>query len=86
MLSKREAQLQRWHLTITRLEGAVHGVGSQKDFEALVYLDELKLLHAIAQSKLEEYKSSDHPKRRQLRAGLNRAWSDLGVAIDNLDL
>jgi hypothetical protein len=83
ILLKRETQLRKWHQVTTRLASSIHGVGDQKDFDALVYIDELKLLCAIAQSKLDEYKSADRPNRCQQEAGLKRAWDDLGEAVEN---
>jgi hypothetical protein len=82
---KLEAQLRGWRLRIARLAGAVHGVGTQKDFDALVYIDELKVLHAVAWSKLDEFKVAEGADRRRLEAGLKSAWSDLEAAVENLD-
>jgi hypothetical protein len=79
-----EAQLTKWRLRIARLAGAVHGVGNRKDFDALVYIDELKLLHAIARWKLDEFKAAGGEERSVLKAGLNGAWSDLELALENL--
>jgi hypothetical protein len=84
VLKMMEAQLTKWRLHIARLAGAVHGVGNENDFDALVYIDELKLLHAIARSKLHEFKAAGSAERSVLEAGLNVAWSDLELALENL--
>ena len=81
---KLEAQLRGWRLKIARLAGAIHGVGVQKDFDALVYIDELKVLHAVARSKLEEFKAAGDAERQHLEAGLKSAWGDLEAAVENL--
>lgn len=82
---KMETQLRNWHLRITRLAAAVHGVGARRDFDALVYIDELKVLHATARSKLDEYKAAGVAERRLLEVGLKTAWGDMQVAIESLD-
>jgi hypothetical protein len=82
---KLEAQLRGWRLRIARLAGAVHGVGVQRDFDALVYIDELKLLHAVAWSKLDEFKAARGGDRGHLEDGLKSAWDDLEAAVENLD-
>jgi hypothetical protein len=79
-----EVQLRNWSRRIDRLAAVVHGVGTDREYEALVYIDELKALHAIARAKLDEFNAADGAKRRRLEAGLKSAWGDLGAAIENL--
>jgi hypothetical protein len=79
-----EAQLRNWHRRITRLAGTVHGIGAPRDFEALVYIDELKVLHATARLKLEEFKAAGDVERRSLASGLRNAWGDMEAAVANL--
>ena len=83
-IPKMETQLRTWRSEIDRLARAVHGVGSDGEFDALLFIDELKALHAIACFKLDEYKAAEGEERRRLDSGLKGAWVDLGAALENL--
>jgi hypothetical protein len=83
-ISRMDAQLRNWLLKIDGLAGAVHGIGSPRVFTALVYIDELKALHATARSKLDEFHAADEAERLHLEGDLRIAWGELVAAIDNL--
>lgn len=83
-MERMEAQLRNWHLKIDRLAAAIQVAGVPVDFEALVYIDELKALHAIARSKLDQFKAAESTERGHLETGMRSAWSDLEEALENL--
>jgi hypothetical protein len=83
-MSRMEAQLTRWRFQIDRLARAVHGVGTPGEFDALVYIDELKALHAVARFRLNAFKVANSAERPHLEDGLKKAWSELDSAFANL--
>lgn len=84
-IAEMEAQLRSWQRTIDRLSAAVHGIGAGMEFDALVYIDELKALHAIARFRLEEFKAARGGERTRLKEGLKSAWKELDSAVADLD-
>ena len=68
------AQLELWSLRIDALVARSQRVGVRTGFETLMYIDELKVLHALAKLKLAECLLS--------RAELDDAWKDLVVAFE----
>jgi len=82
-VEKMEAQLKRWSLKIDHLEAKTQMAGVQASFDALMYIDELKALHAIAQSRLDEFRTAGDPERARLRAEMKSAWNELDTAFKN---
>ena len=84
-----EAQLKLWSLKIDHLAAKTQMAGVQARFDALMYVDELKALHAIAQAKLIEFKAAvlaaaaGDTKRTRLRAEMKRAWNELDAAFNS---
>ena len=83
-VEKMEAQLKRWSLKIEKLAAKTQRAGVQARFDALMYVDELKAAHAVAQSKLIEFKAAGETSRARLEGELKGAWSDLDAAFKNL--
>ena len=77
------AQLKRWSLKIDHLEAKTQMAGVQASFDALMYIDELKALHAIAQSKFDEFRAAEDTERAHLKAEMKSAWNDLEAAFEN---
>jgi hypothetical protein len=75
VLEQMEAQLKVWRLKIDRL--AVKTDGVQTSFDTLLHIDELKALHAIAQSKFIQFKAAGDPSRARLETEMTNAWKDL---------
>jgi hypothetical protein len=46
-----------------------------------MHIDELKALHAIAQSKLEEFRTAQATERARLEAEMKSAWDELEAAF-----
>jgi hypothetical protein len=80
-LRKMEAQLKQWSLKIDILAVKTQRSGTQAGFDALMYIDELKALHAIAQSKLDAFKSAGDTERARLKAEMKSAWNELAAAF-----
>jgi len=80
-IEKMESQLQRWGLKIRHLAAKAEAAGGQVGFDTLMYIDELKALHAIAQAKADELKTEPGIGRTRLKAELKRACSDLDAAF-----
>lgn len=79
--TKIAAQLEFWNLRIDHLAARTQMSCGEPSFDALVHIDELKALHAIARSKLDELKASGVLERPRLEVGLLGAVNDLAVAI-----
>ncbi len=82
-VEKMEAQLKRWRLKIDDLAAKTQVAGSQAGFDALMYVDELKALHAIARSRLDEFRAAKQTERKRLTAEMKRAWNELDAAFKN---
>jgi len=82
-VEKMAAQLKRWSLKIESLAAKTQGVNARARFEDLMYIDELKALHAIAHSKFDEFRAAGAPERERLKAETKRAWDELGAALKN---
>ena len=78
-----EAQLKLWGLKIDRLATKTQAVGVQARFDALMYVDELKALRAIAQSKLDEFRAAGGAEQARLKVELKSAWDELDAAFEN---
>ena len=82
-VEKMEAQLKLWGLQIHKLVAKIQKAGARARFEDLMYVDELKALHAIAQSRLDEFRTAGDPERARLRAEMKSAWNELDTAFKN---
>jgi hypothetical protein len=80
-LEKMEAQLRRWSLKIDHLAAKTQVPGVQAGFDALIYVDELKALHAIALAKFNEFKTGEATRRSRLQEEMKSAWDDLDAAF-----
>lgn len=80
-VQKMEAQLKLWSLEIDDLAAKTHLAGTRSGFDALMYVDELKALHAIAQARFDEYRAAGDAERARLRATMKRAWDELDDAF-----
>ena len=78
-----EAQLKLWSSKIDTLAAKTQAVGVQAGFDALMYVDELKALRAIAQSKLDEFKAAGGMKEARLEAEMKSAWDRLDAVFKN---
>ncbi len=83
VVEKMEAQLKLCGLKIHRLAARTQQVGTRARFEDLMYIDELKALHAIAQSKFDEFGSAEYSERPRLKAAMKSAWNELDDAFKN---
>jgi hypothetical protein len=83
-VEKMEAQLKRWSLEIEKIAAKTQGAGVRARFDALMRIDELKAAHAVAQSKLGEFKAAGETNRTRVEGELKSAWSDLVTALKNL--
>ena len=82
-VEKMEAQLKLWSLKIDDLAAKTQRAGVQAGFDALMYIDELKALHAIAQSKFDEFRAAGDAERARLKAEMKSAWNELDAAFKN---
>ena len=76
-----EAQLKRWSLKIDILEARIQKIGVPAGYDAITHLDELKALHAIAQSKFDALRAAGEKERARLRAEMKIAWNELHAAF-----
>jgi hypothetical protein len=78
----RMAQLASWGCKISELSEQAQTAGARVRFEDLLCIDELKALHAIAQTKLDEFEAATDPERAGLEVEVQGAWVDLAAAFD----
>lgn len=76
-----EAQLKKWSVKINALVARTQMAGVHPTFGALMYIDELKALHALAQLKLDEFLAEEDTDNTRARAELDDAWKDLVAAF-----
>jgi len=80
-VEKMEEQLRLWSLKIDRLAAKTEMAGARTGFDALMYVDELKAMHAIARSKFDEFRAANDPERARLEPELKSAWNELEAAF-----
>lgn len=81
-MQDRIAQLERWGLRIRELSDQVLGTGALARFDDLLHVDELKVLHAIAQTRFDAFRVATGPERTVLEIKMQDAWIDLAAAFD----
>lgn len=80
-MQKMEAQLKRWNARIDNLATRTQLAGVGAGFDALLYIDELKALHAIAQAKFDAFGAAKDAVRPRLQIELDQAWRELECAF-----
>jgi hypothetical protein len=80
-VEKMEAQLKVWSLQIDDLAAKTQRPGVQAGFDAIMYIDEMKALLAIAQSKCSEFRAAGGTGRVRLTAEMDSAWNELDAAF-----
>lgn len=78
-----EAQLGRWKAKIDNLAARAPVPSGQTRFDAQLYIDELKALHAIAQTRFDDFKAATAPERTRCEAEFRSAWHELDGAFRN---
>jgi hypothetical protein len=76
-----EAQLGSWGLKIDGLVAEVQVTNVRAAFEAHMHIDELKALHATAQSKFDALKAAGSRERPRLESARKIAWQELEAAL-----
>ena len=76
-----KAQLASWSLKIDDLAARTQIAGARARFDDLVYVDELKVLHAIAQSKFDAFRAAQGVERAGLRTEVDGACDELAAAF-----
>lgn len=80
-VEKMEAQLKLWSVEIDSLAAKTQMPGVQAGFDALMQVDELKALHAIAQSRFDKFRAAGDAGRVHLKAEMDSACSELDAAF-----
>jgi len=75
------AQLEFWRLRIDHLAARTQLSRGEPSFEALVHIDELKALHALARAKAEVFMAGAGDEPPGLAGELKCAMNDLAGAI-----
>jgi len=78
----RKAQLANWGRKITELSEQAQRANAKVRFEDLLFIDELKALYAIAQTKFDELGAVTGPEQAGLEVEVQSAWVDLAATID----
>ena len=80
-VDKMEARLKLRSLQIDELVAKTQMPGVRAGFDTLMYIDELKALHAIAQSKFDEFRAAEDAGKTRLKPGMEGAWNELDAAF-----
>jgi hypothetical protein len=83
-MKRMEEQLEAWGRKIDFMVSEEQLAGNRPEIDALLRLDELKLLYAVAREKLDEFKAGEKKGagERTLRKGeLEKAWRELEAAF-----
>jgi hypothetical protein len=78
---KVRAQLEFWSSRIDHMAARTQMSQGEPSFDALVQIDELKALLALAHAKLDAFTGSTGAEQPRRRRELNGAIDDLAVAI-----
>ncbi len=78
----RMVQLAIWDQWIRELSEKAQGSGARVRFADLLFIDELKALYAIAQTKFDELGAATGPEREAIEVEAQSAWVDLAAAFD----
>lgn len=81
VVKKMEAQLARWNEKIEQRAVRCLQKGGPVSFEALMHVDELKALHAIATAKLGELRAAGNADRKRIEAEMRSAGNDVAAAL-----
>lgn len=76
-----ETRLRLWQLEIDDLVARIQLSGVQAGFDAQMHVDELKALHAIAQTRFDALKAAGTGKRPRLQAELTVACRDFAAVL-----
>jgi len=80
-VDKMEARLKLRSSQIDELVAKTQMPGVRAGFDALMYIDELKALHAIAQSKFDEFRAAGDVGKARLKPEMESAWNELDAAF-----
>ena len=83
-VDKMEMQLKLWATQIDDLAARAEKTGAQAKIECHQSIDDLKAKRAVAQAKVDEFKVAGSEKWERFKAGIERAWSDLETAFNEL--
>ena len=81
-IQDRKAELAIWRRKISELSEQSQRVNARVRFEDLLFIDELKALHAIVQTKFDELGAATGPQRAGLEIEMQSAWVELAAAFD----
>jgi len=81
VVDKVETQLKSWSLQIDDMAARTQVPGVQAGFDALMCIDELKALHAVAKSKLDEFRAAGDAERTRLKVEMEIACTELDAAF-----
>lgn len=74
-------QLRFWGRKILELTEQTHGVGRRTPFEDLMRLDELRVLHVLAEARLDALHATTGAERKHLEAEIDIMCSELRSAL-----
>lgn len=80
-LQSMNAQLDVWAMKIEALTARYQEAGVMRRFDTVLYLDELRALHAVARCNLDAFRTAGGQERTDLEPGMKAAWDELAAAI-----
>ena len=81
VVKRMEAQLERWSLRIDQVAAKTQVAGAHAGFDAVMYVDELKALHAVAQSRFDEFRAVEDGRKERMLIQMKSALEDLDAAF-----
>jgi uncharacterized coiled-coil DUF342 family protein len=80
---KMDAQIRQWDAQIAKLRARADEAKAQAKIEYLEQIEEIRNKRESAGRKLDELKKASDSAWVDVKNGLEKAWKDLGSAIDS---
>ena len=82
-IRKMQAKLEKWNADIDILAAKASDVSADVRSEYNEQIASLKVKQAVARQKIEEMQKSGESAWKDLKAGIELAWTAIGEAVDS---
>lgn len=82
-IRKMQAKLEEWNADIDALAAKAGEVSADLKIEYAEQIELLKVKQALALQKIEEVQKSGESAWKDLKSGLELAWTAIGEAVDS---
>lgn len=82
-IRKMQAKLEEWNADIDALAAKAGEVSADLKIEYAEQIELLKVKQALAKQKIEEVQKSGESAWKDLKSGIELAWTAIGEAVDS---